>query len=178
VTACAYLAGSICAGVAVGAVVGALGATFPVPTSARAPLLAVATLACLLVDTGVVPLPTIHRQVNEDWLNQYRGWAYGAGFGIQLGMGVVTIVTSATVYLTLVGELLVGSVAAGALIGATFGVVRAAPLFAAGRPSSYDQLRLNHHRLTALAAKGRRLTLAVTACAACVFIVFAIQGRL
>ncbi len=177
VTAGAYLAGSVGASASVGAVVGAVGSTFSVPVAARAPLLAVAALSCLLVETGVVPLPTIHRQVNEDWLNRYRGWAYGAGFGIQLGTGVATIVTTATVYLTLVGELLAGSAAAGALIGAAFGIVRAAPLLAIGRPRSYPELLANHRRLTGLAAPGRRLTVTATGCAACAFIALAIRGR-
>src|SRR5215218_7421258 len=30
-------------------------------------------------------LPHWRRQVDEDWLDQYRGWVYGAGFGAQLG---------------------------------------------------------------------------------------------
>jgi hypothetical protein len=116
--------------------------------------------------------------VNEDWLNRYRGWAYGTGFGIQLGMGVATTVTTATVYLTLVGELLVGSAAAGALIGATFGIVRAVPLLAVGRPRSYHQLLANHRRLADLAATGRRLTVTATGCAACAFIALALRGGL
>ena len=36
--------------------------------------------------------------MNEEWLTSYRGWVYGAGFGAQLGTGVVTIVTSPIVY--------------------------------------------------------------------------------
>jgi hypothetical protein len=116
--------------------------------------------------------------VNEDWLNRYRGWVYGAGFGIQLGVGVATVVTTATVYLILVGELLAGSAVAGALIGATFGMVRAAPLLAVGRPRSYHQLLANHRRLTGLAATGRRLTVTATGCAAGAFIALALRGGL
>ena len=47
-------------------------------------------------------LPTVRRQVNEDWLHRYRGGVYGFGFGFQLGLGVATIVTTAAVYLTFV----------------------------------------------------------------------------
>ena len=46
--------------------------------------------ASILTDVGR------RRQVNEDWMARYRGWAYGAGFGLQLGLGVVTIVTTAS----------------------------------------------------------------------------------
>ncbi|HSS10068.1 MAG TPA: hypothetical protein VLL25_09295, partial [Acidimicrobiales bacterium] len=150
-TVTAYVAGSVLAGVAVGILLGGLGAVFSLPAAAKAALLAVGALASILADAGVIPLPTLHRQVNEDWLNRYRGWVYGGGFGVQLGAGVATIVTSATVYLTLVGELLVGSAALGALIGATFGLVRAAPLVILGRPRGYQQLVAHHGRLVALA---------------------------
>ena len=33
-------------------------------------------------------LPVHHRQVNERWLDQFRPWVYGAGFGWQIGDGV------------------------------------------------------------------------------------------
>jgi hypothetical protein len=49
---------------------------------------------------------------------------YGVGFGFQLGLGVVTVVTTSAVYLVFAAAALSGSPAAGALIGATFGVVR------------------------------------------------------
>src|SRR5262249_23232483 len=147
VTASAYIAGSVIAGAAVGTAVGGLGTALPPPGATQAPLFALAALACVLADAGVIPLPTVHRQVNEDWLGRYRGWAYGAGFGLQLGAGAVTIVTSATVYLTLIGELLVGSTLAGALVGATFGLARAAPLVARGWPRSHQQLISSHRRV-------------------------------
>src|SRR5919202_1077090 len=74
--------------------------------------------------------PTIRRQVDERWLVTYRDWAYGAGFGVQLGLGAVTIVTSASVYLPWVLELAAATPAGGALVGAVFGLSRALPLLA------------------------------------------------
>ena len=73
-------------------------------------------------------LPTNHRQVNERWLDEYRGWVYGIGYGFQLGLGVVTIVTSAATYLTFVAAFLCHSVLGGLAIGPTFGLVRALPV--------------------------------------------------
>ena len=73
-------------------------------------------------------LPTNHRQVNERWLDEYRGWVYGLGYGFQLGLGVVTIVTSAATYLTFVAAFLCHSVLGGLAIGLTFGLVRALPV--------------------------------------------------
>jgi hypothetical protein len=134
-------------------------------------------MACVLADTGVIPLPSSHRQVNEDWLGRYRGWVYGSGFGLQLGAGVATIVTSATVYLTLVAEFLVGSALVGALIGATFGIARAAPLAVRGRARSHQQLIISHSRLLALAPAGRRMALALTAGAAVVLVSLSMWSR-
>jgi hypothetical protein len=70
--------------------------------------------------------------VNEAWLHRYRGWVYGAGFGLQLGLGVTTIVSTAAVYATGAAAFLAGSTAAGAAVGAAFGLARAATLLAAG----------------------------------------------
>jgi hypothetical protein len=78
-------------------------------------------------------LPSLRRQVNEDWLRRYRGWVYAAGFGFQLGLGVVTIVTISAVYLTFIAALLSGSLMTGLLIGGSFGLLRAMPLVATTR---------------------------------------------
>src|SRR6185436_16220530 len=89
-------------------------------------VLGVLAVAGVAVDLrlGGVRLPTVRRQVDDRWLTRYRGWVYGVGFGFQLGLGVVTVVTTAGVYLAFVAAALSGSAAAGALIGAAFGVVR------------------------------------------------------
>jgi hypothetical protein len=93
-------------------------------------------LATRLVPAGALPGP--RRQVNEEWLGRYRGWVTGIGFGFQLGLGVVTIVTTAAVYSLLVVAALSGSPATGAVIGAAFGLVRALPILAVGRVRSSD----------------------------------------
>jgi presenilin-like A22 family membrane protease len=177
VTAGAYVIGSVGAAAVIGAALGALGALAGAPLAVRAALLAAGAVVALLVDTGLIPLPTIRRQVDEDWLNRYRGWVYGAGFGGQLGAGVVTIVTTATVYLVLLAELVAGSVGAGAIIGAAFGALRAAPLLTGGQVRDYSQLVARHRRLIALAPASRRATWTVTAVAAAVLIAVTI-GRL
>jgi hypothetical protein len=53
---------------------------------------------------------------------------YGVGFGTQLGLGVVTIVTSSTVYATVLLAAWSGDARAGMAIGAVFGLVRALPV--------------------------------------------------
>ena len=87
VTVTAFLIGSGVAGALVGALIGAAG-TLLIPASVgsqpRLAALALAALAALTLDaSGTVPGPA--RQVNERWLDEYRGWVYGLGYGAQLG---------------------------------------------------------------------------------------------
>src|SRR5436190_18791105 len=94
VTAFALAAGA--AGAALGAALGAAGGLVDVSATPRTALLGLAVAAAVVVD--VVPgvrAPGPRRQVNEAWLHRYRGWVYGAGFGLQLGLGVTTIVSTA-----------------------------------------------------------------------------------
>ena len=71
---------------------------------------------------------------------RYRSWVYGLGFGVQLGLGVVTIVTTSAIYAMLLAAALSGSAAAGALIGGVFGFVRAAVVFAVAGVKRPEQL--------------------------------------
>jgi hypothetical protein len=132
-TATAYITASALAGAAIGAALGAMGAQYAgedvIPRLAALGLLAILGLGMDL-RVGGSRLPTVHRQVNEEWMSRYRGPVFGAGFGFQLGLGVVTIVTTSAVYLTLAGALLSGGIVAGALIGLAFGLARALPILA------------------------------------------------
>ena len=87
--------------------------------------------------------------MNEAWLCRYRGWVYGAGFGIQLGLGVTTIVSTAAVYATGAAAFLAGSAAAGALVSGAFGTARAATLLAAGGVDDPGALATLDRRLVA-----------------------------
>ena len=139
ITATAYTLASVVAGAMVGAALGGLGqlvaAAVAVPLSGRLLAFAVAAVVGALFDAKIIkrPLPTWHRQVDERWLTTYRGWVYGAGFGFQLGCGVVTIVPSAVTYAVLVAEVLTASWLHGLIIGGAFGLVRSVPLLLAGR---------------------------------------------
>ena len=156
-TVTAYAAGSLVAGTALGALLGLV----PEP-SARVALavLAVACGVAALLDLRPALLPTVRRQVNEDWLGVYRGWVCGAGFGLQLGLGVVTIVTTAAVYVVLVAAAVSGSPLAGAVVGGTFGLVRALPALLLGRVTSTERLVSLSRRIERWAAPARRATVA------------------
>ena len=64
------------------------------------------SLAAIALDLRRRAVPGPHRQVNERWLDEYRGWVYGLGFGAQLGLGVTTVVSSAATYVALLAAFL------------------------------------------------------------------------
>jgi len=113
--------------------------------------LEVAALAAALVaavsDAGVagLRLPIHRRQVNERWLDHYRPWVYGAGFGWQIGSGVATYITTAAVYLMIVLGALTGDPAVAFLLGTLFGVLRGLAVLLT-RNQTNPTLLLSFHR--------------------------------
>ncbi len=146
------------------------GAAGPREAAAALALLAVAGIAADL-RLGDLRLPTVRRQVDDRWLNRYRGWVYGVGFGFQLGLGVVTVVTTSAVYLAFAAAMLSGSPAAGAMIGAVFGAVRWLSVLPGGRVRrSADLVRIDGH-LRRWEPAGRRVTLGGQIAAAVLLVV-------
>jgi hypothetical protein len=137
-TVAVFTGASTVGGAGLGAVLGALGqVAVAAGHHGRVGLVALGSLILIGVafDVGLIgsSLPSLHRQVNEDWLRRYRGWVSAAGFGFQLGLGVVTIVSVSSVYLVFAAALLSGSAATGSIIGGSFGLLRAVPLLATAR---------------------------------------------
>lgn len=152
-TAVAYAIGSVAGGAAMGAVFGGLGSIFgSLVTPGAGWILVVALALAALIEIGWLPveLPKYRRQVNEDWLDEYRGWVVGVGFGFQLGAAFFVMVTSASVYVTFLAALLTGSVTGGVVIGAGFGAARAVPLLAVRKVTTPNRLAAVHRRLDAL----------------------------
>jgi hypothetical protein len=170
-----YVAASVAGGTTMGTIAAAVGATLSRiwrPTLAGTLLvIAFASVVAAVVDAGRgrVPTPGVHRQVNEEWLRRYRSWVYALGFGFQLGLGLVTIVASASVYLTAAIAVLSASPAIGATIGAVFGLFRALPVLATRRVMTSSRLQRLHRRLAELGhttlAATVTLEVAVTAAA-------------
>jgi hypothetical protein len=149
ITVAAFLLAGLTAGAGLGAVLGALG-ELTLGGRALAPrlvALAVALLAAVAIDLRPGAAPGPRRQVNERWLDEYRGWVYGAGFGAQLGIGVSTVITSAATYAALLAALLCGSAGAGALILGTYGAIRGLTPLLAAQVQTPEQLLLLHARL-------------------------------
>src|SRR5436309_994262 len=160
-----YVAGSTLAGAAAGAAAGELGRLIWGPAGAidaRAWALAAALAAGLALDLGR-RLPTLQRQVNEDWLREYRGWVYGVAFGGQLGVGVTTIVTTSLVYVTLLAAFLAGGAGTGAVIVGLFGAARGATLLAGARVRRPDDLARLHRTIDTWRPRIRASTLAAQA---------------
>jgi hypothetical protein len=161
VTVAAFLIGSTGAGALLGGGAGALGKLLggsSLSSSIGLLVLIGAALIGAALDLGLggLGLPTPARQVNEDWMRRYRGWVYGVGFGFQLGLGFATVVSASAVYLAFVAAALSGAPSSGALIGATFGFVRAAAIFAtlgADTPAKLISLGAGMERLRRPAAR-------------------------
>ena len=130
-TVAAYFIGSIAGGAVTGAAFGAAGSLLP--GSLRPDSLGWAIVLLLAVvaadEMGWINItPLGRRQVNEDWVEEYRGWVVGVGFGFQLGLGFVTIVTTLALPATFLLAGLTFSWQAGLAVGVTFGVARAVPI--------------------------------------------------
>jgi hypothetical protein len=171
-TVVAFIIGSVAGGAALGGLSALAGALLAGLVEPAAPVVLVAAalaaaggfLADLL--PGRLPVPTVRRQVNEDWLETYRGWVVGVGFGAQLGAGLATIVTTAAVHLVFALALLTGNVRAGLALGGLFGLARALPLLAAASATGPARLAEMHGRLERLAPVAHRLTVALLGLAA------------
>lgn len=171
VTVLFYLIGSVLGGAAIGLVGGTVGSILPAGSWRLAAVVGVTIAGAWLDYTEYVPF-SIHRQVDENWLTRYRGWVYGLGFGFQLGLAIVTIITSASVYTTIALAVLVGSVKWGIVIGIAFGVARGLVIFKTTQVHDHSSLRglmrslqgglPNAKRLTV----GAQLTMTVAAVAA------------
>ena len=166
VTAAFYAVGSFLGGALLGGLAGLAGLGWRGLSGPNRTVTLVAVVvlsaASVVADSGLTrrPIPTIHRQVSEEWLGRYRGWVYGLTFGVQLGLGVVTTVTTAAVYLVAALAFLSPSLPDAVLVGSTFGLARALPLLLAARVNTPQQLGRLHRRLAASRERVHGLTLA------------------
>jgi len=178
ITVSAYLLASAVAGAGLGLLLGALGmlALGRVPAARLWALGAVAVIGLALDRAGRVP--SRHRQVDERWLTTYRGWVYGAGFGAQLGTGVVTIVPASVVWVMWAAALLVADARQGLLVGLAFGLVRALPLVLAGRARTVARLRTTMSRMARLRDPATRVTAAGHVAVAAASVLLAVRATL
>ena len=131
VTMAAFTLGSALAGGTLTGLLGLLGSWSATRGGPEASLWVAAMLAlvCGVLDLSPVKPWTHRRQVNENWINRYRGWVYGMGFGIQLGVGFAVFVMSWAYWAMLAIAFLTASPVHGALLGIAFGLGRGFLLF-------------------------------------------------
>lgn len=166
-TVSAYIGSSILGGALIGWLLALAGATLRAETHqpgwrAAAALLGGCGLLGGIVDSRVfgLRLPTIVRQVDEAWRYRYRNWIYAIGYGFQLGLGFMTIVTTATVYATFVAMFLLASQPLGILVGAWFGLTRSVSVLSVAGVRTMGQFESIEAGLARLHAPSRILTIA------------------
>src|SRR5580692_7025472 len=156
-TAAWFVAGSLVGGASLGVVmallavaVGALGAS----GTELASVAVVAGAVTIAADAriGGFRLLVHHRQVNERWLDQFRPWVYGAGFGWQIGAGLATYIMTAGVYLLIALAALTGKPWLGLVCGLLFGVTRGLSVLLGRHITSTATLRSFHTRFYGLGA--------------------------
>src|SRR3954470_18367432 len=124
-----YITGAVIGGLALGTGTALAAAVVHrlAPSTGTASFLAVAaTLLSVASDSriGGFELPTHRRQVNERWLDEYRPWVYGGGFGAQVGTGLATYITTAANYLVVLLLALTGAPWFALFTCALFGLTR------------------------------------------------------
>jgi MFS family permease len=166
VTAAWFVGGAVLGGLTLGAVMAGLAALVGALGLSTALVLGIATVAALVcaasdLDPFGLHIPFHGRQVNERWLDQYRAWVYGAGFGWQIGCGLATYITTAGMYLTILLAALTGSPPAALAIGAGFGLVRGLAIYSGRSITTTERLLAVHRRFGALRRPVRLATIAV-----------------
>ena len=125
-------------------------------------VLAAVTIASDL-KLGGFRLPSHTRQVNEAWLDQFRSWVYGSGFGWQIGVGLATYVTTSAVYLMIAMAALTGSPLVAFAVATGFGLVRGLAVFVGRHVTTPDRLMALHRRLDELLPTAQRAIVLVQA---------------
>jgi hypothetical protein len=136
-----------------------------------AALVAAAIAAASDAGVGGMRLPIHRRQVNERWLDHYRPWVYGAGFGWQIGNGLSTYITTAAVYLMVVLGALTADPGAAFALGMAFGTLRGLAVLLTRHLTSPAALLTFHQRFAAAGPVVGKVVVAVELAASVAFAV-------
>jgi hypothetical protein len=173
-----FVAGGVAGGATFGAImaaaaagVAALGPSAIVSALGAAAVCAVA----VAVDLGLFGprIPTVRRQVNEIWLDRYRGWVYGAAFGWQIGVGFTTFVMTAAVLALVPLAALTGSPLVAFAVGSTFGGLRGLTVLLGRSVQDPASLQAAHRRLVRLREPVRLAVAAALAAVAALLSIWA-----
>lgn len=165
VTMAAFTIGSMMAGAALTSGLGLVGGVLIDFGDSAMWIAGVLAVVAGALDLSPLKPWTPRRQVNENWIGRYRGWVYGAGFGLQLGLGFAVFVMSWGYWAMLAIAFASGSAAVGALLGATFGVGRGLLLLLSRRSTTTERLHSFHRTMMRYKTVVFRATAAATAAA-------------
>lgn len=165
-TAAWFIAGAVLGGATLGAGAALLAAgVAALDLSGDAAVAIAATLAAVSIASdlqlGGFRLPSHTRQVNETWLDQFRSWVYGGGFGWQIGVGLATYVTTSAVYLMIALAALTASPLAAFAIVTGFGLVRGLAVLLGRGLTTPERMLALHRRLEALLPTAQRAVVLV-----------------
>jgi hypothetical protein len=140
------------------AIVGATGLT----TTGALALGAVLAAASVVADAGLFGLhvPYHRRQVNELWLDDYRPWVYGGGFGFQIGLGFATYIMTSALVLLVALAALTGEPLVALALGTLFGFTRGVGVLPGARLTYPIKLAEFHRVFNARSVQSRRLVIA------------------
>jgi hypothetical protein len=161
-----FIAGATLGGLTLGVAIGAAAIAFGhanVSADGAIAVTAVLALVAAAVDAhlfGFGP-PFFPRQVNQDWLSNYRSWVYGGGFGWQIGVGVTTYVMTAAVPLMILIGALTGRPTAALAIGVIFGLARGLAVLLGTRARTPAALIAFHRRFEAMGEPVRQWVIGV-----------------
>jgi MFS family permease len=176
-----FVLGSILGGVCLGGLIALLALTVgALRISSLTALLLVAAAALVTAASdarlGGFRIPDHDRQVNERWLDRYRSWVYGAGFGWQIGAGLTTYIMTSAVYLLILMGATTGNpiIALGA--GVLFGLIRGLAVYLARPLDTREKLLTFHARFEHRRESVRRWMIVVQAAVAIVAVAVASAG--
>jgi hypothetical protein len=106
-------------------------------------------------------VPYHRRQVNEYWLDDYRPWVYGGGFGWQIGVGFATYIMTSAIVLLVALAALTGEPLVALGLGTLFGFVRGLGVLPGAWLTTPAKLAAFHAKFDARAELSRKLVIGV-----------------
>jgi MFS family permease len=166
VTATWFVLGATLGGLTLGlgaallaAIAGVFGVSAATALAVGGVLAAVAAAADARLFGLVVPYH--RRQVNEYWLDDYRPWVYGGGFGWQIGVGFATYIMTSAIVLLVALAALTGEPLVALGLGGLFGFGRGLGVLPGARLTTPEKLATFHTKFDARAELSRKVVIAV-----------------
>jgi hypothetical protein len=165
-TAAWFILGATLGGAALGLGAAVLAATIRVAdlsTDAALVIGGLLAIAAAVADAGLfgIRIPYHRRQVNELWLDDYRPWVYGGGFGFQIGLGFATYIMTSALVLLVALAALTGNPLVALALGTLFGFARGLGVLPGARLTTPAKLVEFHRRFDARSAASRQLVIVV-----------------